>query len=613
MRSREACTLPYFPRIYQDESLYSVLARYHRHVGGGSPKQTLCDLFGSPNVIASTDLQGHLGALASRLPPSWALSADRLLAQFTLFPYLLAFQPAPVRERVARAAVEGSLSGVHLLIGLASSKYRVKFLRFCPECLQDMRRDVGEYYWRRSHQVAGVLICLEHGCSLKESGVPAPLGNRHAFIAATARNCVDGRIVAPAGLAADDAVRRIAERCVATLQSPPAPRDPREWVANYRRVLISAGMASAQGRVDQTAVEAGIRELLGGALLPLLGEIGVQDLTMLPQIVRSRQRAHHPLLHLLYQDFLAHLAPRQPFGAGPWPCLNPLASHQGESLIESVALHRNHGALVGTFECARCGYAYTRNISPKTGAVGRVRALRFGEFFDSELRRLCGPRARIREVARRLHVDARTVRLRAARLGLNVSWKPAQVAAHSPVNVTGHREAWLSLRKSRRDAGRKELAGLAPAIYTWLYRHDRRWLKAHQPPLKRSPMVAGPDWTELDAEWDRLIGQLAELIRNADPPRKVTLAEISRQSIDPEWLPNHLKHLPRARLALDRLRDTTASFQVRRVMWAAKHLAGAGVPVVAWRIARRAGLGSNLAPEVREAMLRAVSSTGMAS
>src|SRR5574343_1815133 len=164
--------LVYFPEPYRDELLYSLLARYHRHVGSSSPKQTLDDLFGCRGVIARLDLQGSLGLLSTHLPPGWGMGPERLAVDYTLFPYYLAFQPADVRKRVLRALIGGSLAGLHLLLGLAPAASRVRQLRFCPECVLEMERTHGEPYWRRTHQLPGVLLCPDHGVILRSSAIP---------------------------------------------------------------------------------------------------------------------------------------------------------------------------------------------------------------------------------------------------------------------------------------------------------------------------------------------------------------------------------------------------------------------------------------------------------
>lgn len=593
----------YFPEPYQDELLYSLLARYHRHMASLSPKQTLDDLFGARSVIAGLDLQGHLKSLSAHLPPAWGMTAERLATEFTLLPYYQAFHSDELRERAQQAVTDGSISGLHLILGLAPANSRVKKLRFCPDCLREMKVKHGELYWRRSHQVPGVLLCLEHGCILQESSVPFSLENRHAFLAATSSNCSRMSPVAPVSLVKNMALRSFAKTCLDILQLPPLARDRNDWVAWYLLCLSLKGLASAAGRVNQKDVEEGLQRHFGEALRPLLAEAGASDLTWLSGLTRQRRRALHPVLHILFQEFLKHVEDDQPFGAGPWPCLNPLIPHQGELLIDKVGIHHNHGRLVGVFECG-CGFAYTRNISD-SGLIGRARTLRFGDAFDDRLRQLVSMRVGIREAARLLHVDTGTVRLRASKLGLDAAWKPKPLSVFVVPDPVPYREAWCTLIRDHAGARRKKLSSLAPALYIWLYRHDREWLKAHQPSVQRLCSKVRHDWKRLDEQWALRVVELAEAIRRELPPRKVTLAEISRRTSEPIWLPNHLVKLPRTRACLERIRDSVSDFQVRRISWAAQQLLASGLPLAEWRIRRKAGLGKNLAPEVAEALAAA--------
>ena len=50
------------------------------------------------------------------------------------------------------------------------------------------RASVGEGYWRRSHQLPGVLVCPEHLCWLRGARLPKIVG-QHDFIAATQSTC----------------------------------------------------------------------------------------------------------------------------------------------------------------------------------------------------------------------------------------------------------------------------------------------------------------------------------------------------------------------------------------------------------------------------------------
>lgn len=60
----------------------------------------------------------------------------------------------------------------HLKARLATNINQVKspkFLRFCPLCVEDDRREFSETYWHRIHQLAGIVVCPDHQCFLQNS------------------------------------------------------------------------------------------------------------------------------------------------------------------------------------------------------------------------------------------------------------------------------------------------------------------------------------------------------------------------------------------------------------------------------------------------------------
>ena len=103
--------LAYFPQIYPGELLYSVLARYHRHMGTPSPIQSMEALFGRRLIVASVDLPGYLQVLADRLPPNFGWTADRIIDELTLLPYYTAFQPPSVERLARKAMLRGQTDG----------------------------------------------------------------------------------------------------------------------------------------------------------------------------------------------------------------------------------------------------------------------------------------------------------------------------------------------------------------------------------------------------------------------------------------------------------------------------------------------------------------------
>lgn len=84
--------LGYFPTPYDNELLYSLIARYSIHVGlENNRKAVLREVFSSPTAVAVPDLPSHLEALVENLQLVWPTNSEDLISQFTLAPHPLRY------------------------------------------------------------------------------------------------------------------------------------------------------------------------------------------------------------------------------------------------------------------------------------------------------------------------------------------------------------------------------------------------------------------------------------------------------------------------------------------------------------------------------------------
>lgn len=58
--------LPFFPVLLPDESLHSLISRYHRLSGNPEERHTLHDAFGTHLLVATANLPSHLPTFAPR-------------------------------------------------------------------------------------------------------------------------------------------------------------------------------------------------------------------------------------------------------------------------------------------------------------------------------------------------------------------------------------------------------------------------------------------------------------------------------------------------------------------------------------------------------------------
>lgn len=163
--------LSFFPTPYQDEIFYSTLSRYWLRCGSPAPRSTTEELYGI-RTSSSVLTPHYLGRITSLLPAGAGSTSDYFINNTTVYPYFHPFLPAE-RGKIFLAYMKESQHG-HDYFSLGMGKMRrpkTTRLRFCRQCWQEEQETFGEPYWKRLHQLSGVLICPNHQVSLLESPI----------------------------------------------------------------------------------------------------------------------------------------------------------------------------------------------------------------------------------------------------------------------------------------------------------------------------------------------------------------------------------------------------------------------------------------------------------
>ncbi len=291
--------LTYFPSALPDELLYSRLARYHLHTCSTSPKQTLDDLFGDRSVRASIDLQCHLGALSARMPAK-ARQTPHQLACSTLLGYYSSYQPSAIVKQTEKAMIDGPAAGLHVRLGIAAGLRIPSYpLRWCPRCYAEAIKLHGEAYWRRVHQLPGVLLCPSHSEPLQNAALPEMRG-QHAFIAASPQTCPRDTATLPDWVNNKPLTQLLSEiaRKSARLLAHPIIFPDFDAAMHYcRRRLISAGLAQSSGRLRVPQ----LMQTAQSKLAPLHKVFSqTRSVDWLIAMGRKHRHAFSPLQHFLW-------------------------------------------------------------------------------------------------------------------------------------------------------------------------------------------------------------------------------------------------------------------------------------------------------------------------
>ena len=222
----------------------------------------------------------------------------------------------------------------------------------------------------------------------------------------------------------------------------------------------------------------------------------------------------------------------------------------------------------------------------------------------------------LRETARRLQVDPRTINRYVQFLGLKPKWRPqietpgsdsTELLCNQSIDCdeirTQHRDAWSKLQTQHLQASKTALRRFAPATYTWLYRHDRKWLHQNSPaaqtPVSSKNRV---NWQERDEE---VLTQVQEAVRRLlaiQKPIRITVSRVAKAIGQLALIEQHLEQMSQTRVYLDAVTESIEDLQIRRIKWAAELLDRQGESVDRWKIVRMAGLRPHYSEKVGRAI-----------
>ncbi|HEV2800375.1 MAG TPA: TnsD family Tn7-like transposition protein [Pyrinomonadaceae bacterium] len=593
----------HLPTPNPDELLYSICARYASRVRYPSKKSVLLDLFGTHNVVASAGLPCRLDLLGEALPPGSEFTVKRLIDEHTLLPYYAPFVPAEREARLRRDMKESGGTRVYMRSGVMAGKVPLpEWFRFCPSCKAKDEKLHRETYWRRLHQLPGVLVCHSHKVFLERSSARIKYARNQAdfFTATQSTPRLPARPLNHAS-SEDRLLLELARSSSWLLSAGQSAATLTSLRNRYLRLMIAQGLATYSGCVHADELLSRFRRHYPASLLKTLccELIGRDERkhNWLLRLVRDPKHAQPPLHHLLLINFLGSTVEGffslpedlSYFGESPWPCLNPASEHRGEGKIAGYKISyrgKNHRP-VGTFSC-ECGFVYARTGPDETPEdrhrISKMKA--FGPVWEAALRRLWSdPAFCASAIAARLEVDPLTVRRHAERLQLSLSGSrrtvtslshSLQLKAVNPVveherKRQKHRALWLNAMKKSPKSIMKVLRGNLPHTYAWLIQNDAAWLRSHRPLLsKLARATASVDWGRRDSKLALAVRESASRLKAVPGrPIRVTKTAIGRDLGQITLLQQKIYKLPLTAQAIADVIESNEDFAVRRVWQAA--------------------------------------------
>ncbi|QUH25552.1 TnsD family Tn7-like transposition protein [Serpentinicella alkaliphila] len=557
--------------FYQDEILYSVLARYHHRSGNVDNRDTIEEAFGTRNLVPTIYFPTHLNHLASRT----FLSSDELIEKHTLFPLYSCFLPEKRKLEILMFMKGSSKSSIYTKIGTVAGSICTKTgLYYCPLCVKESLYEYGEGYFRRGHQIQGVFICHIHNCVLYQYSQTYSNESRLSFIRLDEKKInyevkfyEDGKLF--------EDIAMIANNAQYLLDCNLSNVNQNIIYNKYMQFIRNRNLLSGNGTVYQSDLYYEFSKFYSNDLLNILeSNINIEsESNWLKMLTRKPKRVTHPVRHILLINFLSRnfslffskkIQSYKPFGNGPWPCLNVACSYYKKLVINNckVTIDYKTKSPVGTFEC-ECGFIYSRMGSDVNKddiyKIGRIKY--FGNVWNDKLKSLTLENRSVREIARLMNCDSKTV------------------IKYSKLN---------SIIEEKRI---KEKTKLDPAT------KSKEEKKRKNVNLSINNRV---DWGSRDNEIIDMLKSTYIKLLNKEPMVRITRSLLGKTILKSALIYYYLDKLPITRNYIDEITETTEEFQIRRVDNICEKLGSDGEILKKWKIVRIANLRSNYSNKVEE-------------
>ncbi len=530
------------PSLLADETLYSWASRYHRLTGFSRPAETSCILFGDRRCGLRHDFPSGLKHLV-RVTKGALGSTQELIDKHTLLPYFLRLKDASDADDARKCLHYAHIGGLKYRLGLLTSRFRAHHpLKACPACLQDDNQRYGFSYWHTAHQWPGAWACTIHSELLISSIYKVNGIQRFQWLLPdTVR--FQSLSVPDSDLSADAKARlsRLSkfadewsnDRDLSVTST--LLRDAYLSVFRDRRWLTSTGRTrlrlAAQNLASHLSPIHWIPEF---AALPSDVHHACSQLT---RLLGTPRGGTHPLRHIViiewlfadWYDFKQRIQKVKKLELTSSPKRSPAqrvpAAVATEHAFTKVGVFRQCTGPLGSSTEPSNGRRFEAPVRIPANVTGRRRPKKLKALLRAAV---TGDLERGEEkqvVMRRFELSIATVnRLLREDSDLYHQWQTQNRRRQRNTR----REAWKGLLRQHGSVGPKEIRSLAPALYAWLYRHDRVWLDRVNRCIPRKPGSNNvhTDWLELDKALAAKVVNATLTLRTEHPARHIELWEL---------------------------------------------------------------------------------------
>jgi hypothetical protein len=575
------------------------------------------ECFGKRTIVPSLDIGSPIESLAKNIGGKY--TADHLIRKHTILHYYLPFQPSKRQKEIIKEVKNKDCSGIYNKLGItAGSIFKTPGIYYCPICAKKELEAYGEAYIHREHQLQGIFLCPQDGSLLKPYKVTKNDVSRLEFIRFERKL-----------LQLEDKAEKIeyyekllslSKGAFYLLENELEGIGKETVLTKYKNLLAERGLTTSGNCIKQRDFNEEFINFYGEAFLKIMNSSIDKDneYSWLRVITRNLKRTVHPLRHLLLINFLSKDIENffsdikenyNPFGKGPWPCLNKVSDHYRKNVVRNLKITDDYKTRlpVGTFTCS-CGFVYSRKGPDKEPSdrykIGRIKS--FGSVWEDKLKAyLKENKYGLRELGRLMGCDPKTVQ----KFQYNSSCNSDKEVTIEKDMLSEYKEAILNIVKAMPAATRTEIRAMCEKEYIYIYRKDKQWLLDNLTyKVKRIDHKALVDWDKRDEELLLVVKSSNKELINSKEAIRVTKGNIGRAKGILIDLEKNLDKLPKTEEYLREITETVEEFQIRRCKNIIKNKMDKGEEIRLWEIQRIAGIRSEAFNSLKPTLLSYIAS-----
>jgi hypothetical protein len=156
---------PLFPKALPDETIFSLVCRFHLLAAQASFKGQTLPLLGINGSRPSNEFPSFLPNLAKVS----GINLEFLIKRMTSLHYYEPFIDKCDYQMLSEALRTGETSNLQSKLGMVANRITPgQYLKYCPLCSDYDENKFGVAYWHKVHQLVGLTVCPIHQCHLVE-------------------------------------------------------------------------------------------------------------------------------------------------------------------------------------------------------------------------------------------------------------------------------------------------------------------------------------------------------------------------------------------------------------------------------------------------------------